>query len=71
MSPRLRGSLRRGKRKIIKKEDDDDDLCMDGRKAHETPFLAEELLAVDWCLERKNTFSSGVWALIGCPGSSG
>lgn len=49
----------------------DDDLCMDGGEAHETSFLAEELLAVNWCLKRKNTFSSGVWALIGCPGSSG
>ena len=68
--PKAQRQSQKREEKNHKKEDDDGDLCMGGRKAHETSFLAEELLAVDWCLERKNTFSSGVWALIGYPDSS-
>lgn len=69
--PKAQSQSQKREEKDHKKENNED-RCMDGGEAHETSFLAEGLLAVDWCLGRKkNTISSDVWALIGCPGSRG
>lgn len=43
---------------------------MDWGGAHEAPFLAEALLAINGYWGGGGNFSSGVWLLVGCPYSS-